>query len=165
MLRQTSQNCKSSYTSRLKPEELHLKYTVFKDLESHSLCPSNVLKKVVKVSAVLIFRCLSHRFLHKLRPLNLPPPIIGIPIPLHPVLFQNHYWAPQQSRKVELGRHSGGRCVSASVQIECSKPLSEFFHPLEMICKVYIMTKNLVGLFSLFCRKELAIHRCLELYC
>lgn len=71
MLRQTSPNCKSSYTSRLKPEELHLKHTVFKDLESHSLCPSNVLKKVVTVSAVLIFRCLSHKFLYKHRPLNL----------------------------------------------------------------------------------------------
>lgn len=76
MLRQTPQNCQSSYTSHLKPEELHLKYTVFKDLESHLLWPANVLKKVVKVSTVLIFRFESQIFIQALSPESFHHPVL-----------------------------------------------------------------------------------------
>lgn len=109
MLRQTSQNCKSSYTSRLKPEEIHLKYPIFKDLESHSLCPSNVLKKVVKVAAVLVFRCLSHKLLYKHCPLNLStPPIMAYQFPSTRYCFKI---ITEHPNKVVRGSWAGTREV------------------------------------------------------
>lgn len=46
--------------------------------------------------------------------------------------------------------------MSANVQIECSKPQSEFSYPLEMIYKVQIEIKNLVGLFFPFMQTRIS---------
>lgn len=109
--RQTSTNYKSktSYTSGFNPEDFRVNTHFFKDLEDCSLCPWNVLNKAVKVSTVLISSCLSHKSLQKHCPWIFQPlPIIGIPIPLQSLLFQNYYWPPQESSELERSRRWGG---------------------------------------------------------